>query len=108
MTQYIVQSGTLRTTVDAENSRKAALWAVHQAMQQVLPIDDQAQTVAQKTEAFGSHGVHILDREVHVSEVGHPAAACVLLTMEVVRQWNDMFAALDRLERLLQEGGLAA
>ena len=109
MTQYLVQSGTLRTTVEAENSRKAALWAVHQAMQQVLPIDDDGHTVAQKSEAAGSRGVHILDREVRVSEVGAAAAAVRSLpTMDVVRQWHDMVDALDRLERLLHEGGLAA
>ncbi len=109
MTQYLVQSGTLRTTVEAENSGKAALWAVHQAMQQVLPIDDDGHTVAQKSEAAGSRGVHILDREVRVSEVGAAAAAVRSLpTMDVVRQWHDMVDALDRLERLLHEGGLAA
>ena len=109
MTKYLVQSGTLRTTVDAESSRKAALWAVHQAMQQVLPVDDDSQTVAQKSEAAGERGVHVLDRQVHVSEVdGDASRGCTLTTMEVVRQWNDMVSALDRLERLLREGGLAA
>ena len=39
MQKYIVQSGTVRTTVQAESSHKAALWAIHQAMRQVLPID---------------------------------------------------------------------
>ena len=42
MSKYYVQSGTMRTVVQAETTRKAALWAVHQAMQQVLPMEGNA------------------------------------------------------------------
>ena len=45
MAKYYVQSGTMRSVVEAESSRKAALWAVHQAMRQVLPIEDERRTV---------------------------------------------------------------
>lgn len=109
MTKYLVQSGTLHTTVDAESSRKAALWAVHQAMQQVLPVDESDdRSISSKSEAAAG-GIQVLDREVRVSELGSQNSVPVTLsTMQIVREWNDMFAALDRLERLLREGGLAA
>ncbi|MCS7470118.1 hypothetical protein NZK35_26025 [Stieleria sp. ICT_E10.1] len=110
MTKYFVQSGTLRTTVQAESSRKAALWAVHQAMQQVLPVDDtDGKSAESKTESAASGGIRVMDEIVRVSEFGFDREdAPVLSTMEVVRQWNEMFAALDRLQRMLHEGAVAA
>lgn len=39
MSKYYVQSGTVKSIVEAESSRRAALWAVHQAMQQILPLE---------------------------------------------------------------------
>ena len=110
METYFVQSGTLRTTVQAESSRKAALWAVHQAMQQVLPVDDadDASAIA-KSESAASQGIHVMDQIVRVSRQGFDVGDTQSLsTMEVVREWNDMFAALDRLQRMLHEGGIAA
>ena len=110
MAKFFVQSGTLRTTVQAESSRKAALWAVHQAMQQVLPVDDCDDTsVTAKTENAASDGIRVMDESVHISQRGFGASDTkTLSTMEVVQEWNEMFAALDRLQRMLQEGGIAA
>ncbi|QDV83383.1 hypothetical protein [Stieleria sp.] len=110
MTKYFVQSGTLRTTVQAESSRKAALWAVHQAMQQVLPVDDtDGKTAQSKMESAATGGIRVMDEIVRVSELGFDREdAPVLSTMDVVRQWNEMFAALDRLQRMLHEGAVAA
>ncbi|MCO8122113.1 hypothetical protein NHH03_10215 [Stieleria sp. TO1_6] len=110
MAKYYVQSGTLRTTVEAESSRKAALWAVHQAMQQVLPVDDNDQTTpTSKTESAAAAGVRVMDQVVRVSQLGFDAGDTrTLSTMDVVREWNDMFSALDRLQRMLHEGVTAA
>ena len=110
MTKFYVQSGTLRTTVQAETSRRAALWAVHQAMQQVLPLDECDNTsVTAKSENASPDGIRVMDQNVHVSQRGFGASDTkTLSTMEVVQEWNEMFAALDRLQRMLQEGGIAA
>ncbi|MCD0463280.1 hypothetical protein [Roseiconus lacunae] len=109
MAKYFVQSGTLRTTVDAENGQKAALWAVHQAMQQVLPVDDEQHTSQCKATSMSESGPSVMDHLVFVSEVGfddeHPTR---YPTMDVVRQWNEMLGALQRLEQLLGDRGLAA
>ncbi|MCA9139001.1 MAG: hypothetical protein KDB00_19650 [Planctomycetales bacterium] len=106
MAKYFVQSGTLRTIVQADSPRKAALWAVHQAMQQVLPVEDpQAATVLSKTETAAERGICVMDEIVRVSQLGFGAADTkTLSTMAAVREWNEMFSALDRLQRMLEEG----
>ncbi|MGB7344112.1 MAG: hypothetical protein WBD20_07855, partial [Pirellulaceae bacterium] len=71
MAKYYVQSGTMRSVVQAESSRRAALWAVHQAMQQVLPMEDADDVTPQsKSDQANQTGVAVLSRTVHVSEQG--------------------------------------
>ncbi|TWU07962.1 hypothetical protein [Stieleria varia] len=103
MTKYYVQSGTLRTIVQAQSPRKAALWAVHQAMQQVLPIDDDTHLApTRKSEDVASRGVAVLSAKVMVSERGYDRTdASTVPTLEAVSEWNQMVSILDRLERML-------
>jgi hypothetical protein len=103
MAKYYVQSGTLRTIVQAESSRKAALWAVHQAMQQVLPIEDQSdETPETKSLKVAEGGVAVLSAKMAVSEQGFDRAdAKSMSTIEVVSEWNQMVTTLDRLEQML-------
>ncbi len=37
MAKYYVQSGNLKRVVDSLSTERAAVWAVHQAMQQIAP-----------------------------------------------------------------------
>ena len=46
MAKFYVQSGTFRSVVAADSARKAALWAVHQVMQQVLPTDEDTDSLS--------------------------------------------------------------
>jgi hypothetical protein len=103
MSKYYVQSGTMRSVVQAESSRKAALWAVHQAMQQVLPLEDDAMESPQaKSEKFAQTGVSVLSGKVTVSQLGFDCQdAQTIPTLEVVTQWNQLVTTLDRLERML-------
>ncbi len=103
MAKYYVQSGTLRTVVQAESIGKAALWAVHHAMQQVLPMeDDENHSPKMKSEQMSSRGIAVLSTNIAVSERGFDRAeATKLATIEVVGQWNEMVTTLDRLERML-------
>ncbi|MFK8111976.1 MAG: hypothetical protein AB8B91_07225 [Rubripirellula sp.] len=103
MSKYYVQSGTMRTIVQAESSRKAALWAVHQAMQQVLPIEDHSEDSPQaKSDKASEGGVAVLSAKVKVSEQGFDREdANTMPTLEVVTEWNQMVTTLDRLERML-------
>ncbi len=103
MAKYYVQSGTLRTVVQAESSRKAALWAVHQAMQQVLPLEDQeGDTAESKSEKVAGNGVAVLSGRLTISQCGFDRKdGTSLATLEVVAQWNQMVTTLDRLQRML-------
>jgi hypothetical protein len=100
MPKYYVQSGTMRSVVQAESSRKAAIWAVHEAMQQVLPMGDDSTEV--KREKICSDRAAVLSGKVTISESGFDRKeATSLPTLQVVTEWNQMVTTLDRLERLL-------
>jgi hypothetical protein len=103
MAKYYVQSGTLRTVVQAESSRNAAIWAVHQAMQQVLPIEGEPQrSPAVHAENVGADGIAVLSRRITVSERGFNAQQVTTLpTLDVISEWNQLVTTLDRLEQML-------
>lgn len=110
MHHYHIQSGSLSLTVQAESSQKAALWAIHQAMQQVLPIDPAAEST--KSDEQPTKLVQVLADSLEVTPLDQAAAPAQSLalserttklrTMDVVRQWSEMFAALERLQSLLE------
>lgn len=100
MDKYYVQSGNLRRIVQAETPRKAALWAVHQVMRQILPIDEGSgnETRAEKED----ENVLALGGRVRISRRGYDREdARELVTMDVVADWNQMVMTLDRLEKMM-------
>lgn len=103
MGKYYVESGTLRCVVSAENPRRAALWAVHRAMQQIMPIDEAVPVAPEdKQERSKSHGVMVLSSSIRTSQRGYGSSDCETLpTFEVVTEWNQLVNTLDRLENLL-------
>ena len=104
MAKYYVQSGTLRCVVSAESPRRAALWAVHRAMQQILPIDEAAPADSEDKHRRGrAQGVMVLSGTIQTSERGYGGAdATTMPTFEVVTEWNQLVNTLDRLEGLLK------
>ena len=101
MTKFYVQSGTMRSVVQADSTRKAALWAVHHAMQQILPMDA-VSSPESRSENVASQGVAVLSGKVTVSQCGFGEEdATSMSTMEVVSEWNQMVTTLDRLEKML-------
>jgi hypothetical protein len=103
MAKYYVQSGTLRCVVSAENARRAALWAVHRAMQQILPIDETTPAdPSDKDQRAQDVGVMVLSGTIQTSERGYGGAdATSMPTFEIVTEWNQLVNTLDRLENLL-------
>ncbi|MGV3486798.1 MAG: hypothetical protein ACO1RT_20450 [Planctomycetaceae bacterium] len=102
MAKYYVESGTLRCVVSAENARAAALWAVHRAMQQIMPLDDPADATPELKQQRSREGVMVLGSTVRTSERGYGGTDGEQLpTFEVVTQWNQLVNTLDRLEGLL-------
>lgn len=104
MAKYYVQSGTLRAIIAAESEDRAALWVVHRAMQQIMPIyDDVELTAQQKCDTVMVEGLLVLDSSIHISEVGFDRAdASAVQTFEVVAEWHHLMMALEKLERLLK------
>ncbi|WP_153557800.1 hypothetical protein [Roseimaritima sediminicola] len=100
MPKYYIQSGTVRTVVSAEDAQRAALWAVHKAMQQVIPTyDDALATPEAKAAQAGKGEVFILDATIRLSEQGFDRDDCdTLPTFQVVTEWNQLMVALDRLQ----------
>lgn len=100
MAKYYVQSGTMRCVVSAENARRAALWAVHRAMQQIMPVDDIAGCdPSEKSARCQRDGVMVLGGSIRTSQRGYDNDdADSLPTFEVVTEWNQLVNALDRLE----------
>lgn len=103
MAKFYIQSGTLRSVVQSESPRKAALWAVHEAMQQVLPLDGDAfDTLESAGESVSSQSIAVLSSKLMISERGFDRRdATTIPTLEVVSEWNQMVTTLDRLQRML-------
>ena len=102
MAKFYIQSGTMRATLAAEDSHRAALWAVHQAMQQIVPTyDDCDLTAEEKSEVAMTEGMLVLGDTIRISEQGFDREdAEEMTTFAVVNEWNQLMVALERLEKL--------
>ncbi len=102
MAKYYVQSGTLKMVVQADEARKAALWAVHRALQQVVPMyDDLELDARRKHHRALRRGVQVLSDTVTLSECGFDAPQVQFDTFDLVTEWNQLMVALARLEHEL-------
>jgi hypothetical protein len=99
MAKFYLQSGNLKAVIDSPDVDRAALWAVHRAMQQILPVQDEDHSPDEKAAWCQFHGTIVLGESIHLSEVGfdHPAPA-VVDTLEACHQWDLLMRAIDRLD----------
>lgn len=104
MAKYYVQSGNVSTVIAADDAEKAALWVVHKAMQQVVPVyEDDELTPQQKSEVAVVQGVMVLGNSLRVSQVGFDREDCQELdTFELVVHWHQLMVALTKLDSLLR------
>jgi hypothetical protein len=104
MAKYYVQSGNVRTVIAADDAEKAALWVVHKAMQQVVPVyEDNELTPEQKSDVVVVQGVMVLGNTVKISEVGFDRQdASDLDTFELVMQWHQLMVALAKLDAFIR------
>ncbi|MEO8271181.1 MAG: hypothetical protein ABI557_15775 [Aureliella sp.] len=102
MAKYYVQSGNVRTLISAEDTEKAALWAVHCAMRQVVPVyDDEELTPDEKCQLSVVDGVRVLGNTIYVNEKGFDRKDAVELdTFEILVHWHQLMLALSRLEAM--------
>lgn len=115
MAKFEVQSGSLRMVVHADDARKAALWAVHRAMQQILPIyDDASLTATDKERCAVRRGCAVMGEVMRLRRIeeesdtpcggerlSRTGRAVRFATFDVVTEWNRLMVALARLEQQL-------
>jgi hypothetical protein len=103
MAKFFVQSGTLRTIIHAESAQKAAVWAIHQVLGQVLPLDPavEGKPWSSRPAEHGSQ-MHTLESIVRVSDHGYDTGNIRQWeTLQLVSQWNELVTTLNRLEKML-------
>ncbi|MCY2984822.1 MAG: hypothetical protein NTY15_14455 [Planctomycetota bacterium] len=100
MAKFYVQSGTLRAIIDSEDAERAALWAVHMAMQQVMPIENEQETIDMMSD--GPSNMVALAETIELSEVGFDRDDSLRVdTFEAFQHWNLLFKAVEKLNSLL-------
>lgn len=97
MAKYYVQSGSMKMVIAAEDPRRAALWAVHRALEQVLPLDAEEPGPVMHPAAAAAM---VLSGRVSFSEKGfegtEPTAGS-FSTVELVAEWSQLMVALSRM-----------
>lgn len=101
MAKFYIQSGNFRRVVAADSSRKAAVWAVHEVMQQIVPTEDSPNLQPARKEQEDAQPILVLSGKLRVDERGFDRFdAKEIPTMEVVAEWTQMVMTLDRLQRM--------
>jgi hypothetical protein len=99
MAKYYVQSGTVRAIIDSEDVERAALWVMHQAMDAVLPLDDD---LAESMDGETRNGPHALADVIRVSEIGFDREdAAIVETLEAFQHWFQLYQAVTILAKRL-------
>ncbi|MEQ1830745.1 MAG: hypothetical protein ABL921_32640 [Pirellula sp.] len=100
MAKFYIQSGTLRAVVDSADADRAALWAVHTAMEQVMPLDDSDGILCNHDS--GPANMIALGETIQLSEVGFDQDDRLHVdTFEAFQHWNQLYQAMDKLQKLL-------
>lgn len=100
MAKFYVQSGTLRAIIDSEDAERAALWAIHTAMEQVMPIESEQESI--EMIASGPTNMIALAETIELSEIGFDRDDCLRIdTFEAFQHWNMLLKAVEKLNTLL-------
>ena len=101
MAKYYVQSGMFREVIQADDARKAALWAIHHVMHDVLPVyDDRSLDMTQKHQVATLQACLVLDEEVRINERGFDRFDGHRFdSNQLVDEWHQLIVALEKLER---------
>jgi hypothetical protein len=101
MAKYYVQSGTLRAIIDSADADRAALWAIHTAMQQVMPIDSGDELDSPSDPVLAKR--IMLGETIHLSEIGFDRLDGLQIdTFEAFCHWNQLIQAVEKLEKILR------
>ncbi|MEL7337521.1 MAG: hypothetical protein AAFN70_15115, partial [Planctomycetota bacterium] len=101
---FYVSCGSVRVIVSAGDARRAAVWMLHQVMRQVLPLGHVLsgaaiiQSSGQPADNADSP-MRQLAQRIRVSKDSFDNGVSDEFSMiEILGQWHQMVAALDRLE----------
>ncbi len=98
MAKFYVQSGSFRLIVDATDARRAALWTVHRALEQILPNQDEELDV-DHLPACEPVGAMVLGDAIRLSERGFDTTDTTQFeTLDVVSEWSQLMMALSKME----------
>ncbi len=101
MAKFYVQSGTLRAIIDSEDAERAALWAIHTAMEQVMPLESKHASVEMITN--GPSNMIALAETIELSEMGFDRDDCLRIdTFDAFQHWNLLLKAVEKLNTLLE------
>ncbi len=100
MAKFYVQCGLSRQLIQAEDARGAALWAVHQIIEQA--IDLESIDWMDEDEINNLELIRVLlalDEQVLVSEIGFGRGeAGAFATPDIMTEWNQLIIAVSRLQ----------
>lgn len=100
MAKFYVESGSLRLVISANNSRGAALWAVHRALSGVLPFagEECEESTNRDRQRFK------LGEAIYVNQRGFDHSdGRRFKTVDLVMEWSQLISAISRLEQDLME-----
>jgi hypothetical protein len=105
MAKFYVQSGQCQQIVQADSADQAALWAIHLAMETLLPIDELDWI---ECDGLGivkyENGFLPLEAETLVSERGFGRdEAGKFETIDLLNEWNQLLVALARIDRMIAD-----
>jgi hypothetical protein len=100
MAKFYVQCGLSRQLIQAEDARGAALWAVHQIIEQAIDLD--SIDWMDEDEINNLELIRVLlalDEQVLVSEIGFGRGeAGAFETPDIMTEWNQLIIAVSRLQ----------
>ncbi len=103
MAKFYVQCGLSRQLIQAEDADGAALWAVHQIIEQAIDLDSIDWMDEDEINNMDLIRVMLaLDPQVLVSEIGFGRSeAGAFETPEIMTEWNQLIVAVSRLQMRL-------
>ncbi len=91
MGKFYVQSGNLKRVINSQSAERAAMWVVHQAMQQIAPQFRDERDLAAGRTLRTDDPIVVLDDTIIVSEIGFSAGDSIEIeTFTAFRKWYAM------------------
>lgn len=100
MPKFYVQCGLSQQLVQAEDARGAALWTVHQVIDEAVDLDSIDWTDADEIENLDLIRVMLaLPDQILVSEIGFGRCEAGIFDMpDIMTEWNQLIIAVSQLQ----------